>query len=203
MSASVSNAPGRRPTPPPRAVKKQVPQKTIDEFWKAFTTKFPGKVHTIIPKNAYAKSKAAHEPKGTVFGQTTLKSYDEARDECVATVEKIAKECRRVNMRYRDPHFDIEFDLKSGKRDCLYGLLPSDDAGQPKSVKRVHVRCPTLVCVGYLHERRVLTRVRRNSKSSRTPCFTSTTLLPTTCARAARATAGSWRRWVLSATRKA
>ena len=192
---SSTTGPRRPSTPPPRTVKKQVPQKTIDEFWKAFTTKFPGKVHTIIPKNAYAKSKAAHEPKGTVFGQTTLKSYDEARDECVATVEKIAGECRRVNMRYRDPHFDIEFDLKSGKRDCLYGLLPSDDAGQPKSVKRVHVRCPSLSS-GYLHERRDADPTWWNSKSSRTRSSTSTTRPRTMCARAVRATAGSWRRWV-------
>ena len=133
---------GRSPADPPRAVKKQAPQKTVDDFWAAFTTKFPGKVHTIIPKNAYSKSKAAHEPKGTVCGQPALKSYEEARDECVATVEKIAKECERVNMRYRDPHFDIEFDLKNGKRDCLNGLLIYPDAGTPKSVKRVHVRAP-------------------------------------------------------------
>lgn len=128
-----------RPPPPSRKVKKQVPQKTVDEFWEAFTTKFPGKVHTILPKNAYAKSKAAREPKGTVYGRCAGNSYKEAKADCTATVDKIAQECRRVNMRYRDPHFDIEFDLKSNKRDCLDGLLIYEDAGRPKSVKRVHV----------------------------------------------------------------
>ena len=142
MSDDGNNGPGRPPAPPPRKGKKTVPQKNIDDFWTAFTTKFPGKVHTIIPKNAYARSKAAREPKGTVYGQGTIKSYDEARDECVATVTKIARECRRVNMRYRDPHFDIEFDLKSEKRDCLNGLLIYPDAGRPKSVKRVNVGGP-------------------------------------------------------------
>ena len=138
---------GPPPAPPPRKVKKQVPQKTVDDFWTAFTTKFPGKVHTIIPNNAYAKSKKKGQPKGTVYGQATLKSYDEAKADCIATVEMIAKECRRVNVRYRDSHFDIEFDLKSGKRDCLIGLLEYPDAGRPKSVKRVHVRSPDPSCL--------------------------------------------------------
>ena len=133
------DGPPDRPISPLRKVKKQVPQKTVDDFWSAFTTKFPGKVTNILPKNPYARSKAAHEPKGTVYGHGARESYDEAKAECIAIVEKIAKECRRVNMRYRDPHFDIEWDLKSKKRDCLDGLLLYPDAGQPKSVKRIHV----------------------------------------------------------------
>ena len=140
MSQPEGDDGGRAPSPPPpRKVKKQVPQKNIDDFWAAFTTAFPGKVHTILPQNAYARSKAAREPKGPVYGRNTIRSYDEARDECVQTVAMIARECRRVNMRYRDPHFDIEFDLKSKKQDCLHGLIVYPDAGWPKSVKRVHV----------------------------------------------------------------
>ena len=120
-------------------MKKQVPQKTVDDFWSAFPPKHPGKVHNILPKNPYAKSRAANEPKGTVYGHGAWESYDEAKAECVASVEKIARECKRVNMRYRDPHFDIEWDLKSNKRDCLDGLLLYPDAGKPRSVKRIHV----------------------------------------------------------------
>ena len=37
-------------------------------------------------------------------------------------MEKIIDECRRVNQKYRDPHFDLEFDLKTGRRDCLESL---------------------------------------------------------------------------------
>ena len=125
---------------PPRKARKQIPQKTVDDFWDAFTTKFPGKVHTILPKNAYARSKAAHEPKGVVHSQAALKSYEATNAECVAAVEKIARECRRVNMRYRDPHFDIEFDLKWGINDCLEGLTGSQsEPFVPNSVKRVPV----------------------------------------------------------------
>ena len=132
------------PPPPsesnPKKAPKKTPQNSLNNFWDAFTTKFPGKVDTVLPKNVYAKSKAAHEPKGTVHGQAAIKSYEEARTECVIAVEKIAKECKRVNMRYRDPHFDIEFDLKRGKKDCLMGLNGTDEGFSPNSVKRIHVR---------------------------------------------------------------
>lgn len=50
------------------------------------------------------------------------------------------KECRRANQKYRDPHFDIEFDLKWGRRDCLETLkTPNREKSifRPKSVKRV------------------------------------------------------------------
>lgn len=46
----------------------------------------------------------------------------------MAKVAKIAKECRRVNQKYRDPHFDLEFDLGTNTRDCLQSLsnIPED-----------------------------------------------------------------------------
>ena len=105
-----------------------------------FTTKYPGKVHSILPADIYAKSKASKTIKGVVSGQRTVKSYDQAASECKHAVEKIAKECRRVNHRYRDPHFDIEWDLKQGARDCLDGLEYSEESKTlPKTVKRIPV----------------------------------------------------------------
>jgi hypothetical protein len=64
-------------------------------------------------------------------------------------VEKIIAECRRVNMRYRDPGWDIDWDLKYEKGYCLNSLgrtkfelnkstLTSPSARVPKAVKRVH-----------------------------------------------------------------
>jgi hypothetical protein len=50
---------------------------------------------------------------------------------CRAKVDKIVKECRRINKRYRDPHFDLETDLKCGFRDCLQSLSGFNDAGAP------------------------------------------------------------------------
>ena len=65
------------------------------------------------------------------------KSYDEARAECIRDVDRIIKECRRTNQKYRDLHFDIEWDLKSGQRNCLDGLRNSHNEMKPKGVKRV------------------------------------------------------------------
>lgn len=60
---------------------------------------------------------------------------------CRAKVAKIVKECRRVNQKYRDPHFDLEFDLKWGSRDTLESLCNTkgkpDSQFMPKSIKRV------------------------------------------------------------------
>ena len=75
-------------------------------------------------------------------GQVAAKSYDQAAAECKNAVEKIAKECRRVNHKYRDPHFDIEFDLKRNyrdSRDCLDALGEVEDKAFPRSVKRITV----------------------------------------------------------------
>lgn len=69
---------------------------------------------------------------------------------CRAKVKKIANECERVNSKYNDPHFDLEFDLKFGNRDSLDSLqntaksitIPSISNNdqctfQPRGVKRV------------------------------------------------------------------
>lgn len=55
-------------------------------------------------------------------GTNAQASFEEAAAICRAKVEKIVQECRRVNQKYRDPHFDLEYDLKTGRRDCLESL---------------------------------------------------------------------------------
>jgi hypothetical protein len=97
---------------------------------------------TILPKNVYAKKAGEKARKGVIKGENAITSYDEAAKICKDKVEKIVKECRRVNQKYRDPHFDIEFDLKWGTKDCLTMLSGtsegySDGAFCPGSVKRV------------------------------------------------------------------
>ncbi|KAK2001573.1 calpain family cysteine protease [Colletotrichum falcatum] len=125
----------------PRKAKQQPPQEIVDEFWAKFTTKAPGKATNVIPQNAYAERVAKRS--ATVIGIGTQTSYEEAATVCKAKVEKIVQECRRVNQRYRDPHYDIEFDLKFGQRDCLESLWnakgknPPEPSFHPKSVKRV------------------------------------------------------------------
>lgn len=132
-----------------RRARKQPPQRNIDEFWIKFNTKTPGKAFTILPDNLYAKRRAAHAPKGEIGGTKAIDSYDEAVRICKTKVEKIIRECRRVNQKYRDPHFDIELDFNrcQGPKwlrpsDCLMGLLDSEHERnlQPQAVKRVEVR---------------------------------------------------------------
>jgi hypothetical protein len=129
----------------PLRVKKQPPQKSINQFWDRFTTKHPGKVFTILPDNLYAKRAAAYASKGSIPGQNALQSYQEAVASCRKKVEKIVKESRRLNQKYRDPHFDIEADFKRNQEhpeippDCLTALDKTTTAFQPMSVKRVEV----------------------------------------------------------------
>lgn len=103
--------------------KQKAPQRKIDEFWKKFTTKAPGKATTLLPKNEYAERlarRAAAKESGS--GTAAQASFEEAAALCKAKVNKIIEECRRVNQKYRDPHFDLEFDLKTERRDCLESL---------------------------------------------------------------------------------
>lgn len=96
----------------------------------------------MIPQSTYADIVAKKNVDITVT--TTTASFDEAAAICRAKVEKIVKECRRINKKYRDPHFDIEMDLKCNYRDCLESLTNGSDPTsrpggslQPQSVKRV------------------------------------------------------------------
>ena len=124
----------------PRKPKTKPPQDTLKQFWEQFNTKYPGKVYTVLPDNPYARSKAARTPKGTIQGQNAAKSYDQAKRECIRSVNRIVQECECVNQKYTDPHFDIEVDLKSGRRDYLDGLEEINLEMRPKGVKRVTVR---------------------------------------------------------------
>ena len=151
MSSSSSSGRSTRPTSRsnrflvdrPDIVKKkaakQAPQQTIDEFWAKFTTKHPGKAFTVLPNNLYAQRVEKNVPKGLIKGENAVASFEEAVETCKKKVQKISQECRRVNQKYRDPHFDIEFDLKWGTRDCLDGLTKTRPELRPESVKRVGV----------------------------------------------------------------
>ncbi|CAD6440215.1 25a5be1b-f331-47d8-a488-368a5033da88 [Sclerotinia trifoliorum] len=117
------------------------PQDAIDEFWVKFNSKTPGKASTVLPKNLYTTKAGKKASKPVTRGKNAVASYEEAAALCKAKVAKIVKECRRVNQKYRDPHFDIEFDLKWGKGDCLQMLENTSEkltpTFSPGSVKRV------------------------------------------------------------------
>ena len=122
-------------------------------FGANLTHKFPGRVSTgefrrvysfklsgcltsvfsaikVLPKNDYSGQlgkKPATKDGKVGGGKTAQASFKEAAALCRAKVAKIVEECRRVNQKYRDPHFDLEFDLKTGRRDCLESLNNETD----------------------------------------------------------------------------
>ncbi|KAJ7853681.1 hypothetical protein B0H14DRAFT_2757997 [Mycena olivaceomarginata] len=53
-------------------------------------------------------------------GLAVTSELDKALEECKATVERIARECREKNSKFRD----IEFDLENDTNACLDGLVP-------------------------------------------------------------------------------
>jgi hypothetical protein len=141
----------KKPKPP------QAPQEVVDNFWSTFRTKTPGKVFSVLPDNYYVGKAAAARPVGAVPGKAATRSFEQAASICRAKVEKISRECRRVNQKYRDTHFDIEYDLRTSERYpgtprfCLDGLdaAPRDTDDplslRPKSVKRIEVLSLALV----------------------------------------------------------
>ncbi|CAG7984141.1 unnamed protein product [Penicillium olsonii] len=122
---------------PPNRARNQPPQEAVKQFWEQFNTKHPGKVYTVLPDNPYARTRAKRVPNGPIHGHEAAKSYEQARRECMKSVDRIVKECERVNQKYTDPHFDIELDLKSGRRHYLDGLDKPNSEMRPRGVKRV------------------------------------------------------------------
>lgn len=122
---------------PPGHRRCQSPQEAVRQFWDQFNTKHPGKVYTVLPDNPYARTRARRVPNGVIQGHEAVKSYEQARQECQKSVDRIVKECERVNQKYTDPHFDIELDLKSGTRHYLDGLDKVNEEMRPRGVKRV------------------------------------------------------------------
>ena len=156
-------------------VRKQAPQRNIDEFWHKFTTKHPGKIFTILPDNLYAKRAAAHAPRGSIPGVNALASYEEAKEACTRKVAKIVKECRRLNQKYRDPHFDIEADFKRSQAfpdtpaDCLTGLNEEKTDLNPLSVKRVEVCMPISNAIWWLTHQRTYSTIHNFSSKAPQP----------------------------------
>ncbi|KAM3073665.1 hypothetical protein ACMFMG_004450 [Clarireedia jacksonii] len=153
--------PGPLPPPPPWAngnkpkkKKKQVPpQATIDKLWSRFSASKFSKATKILPSPApFSKGTSASTviiPPPVPQNLLVSEGYDRAVQECRIKVNKLIKECRRVNMRYRDPTFDIDWDLKWERGNCLNSLtngkfevykhlLLNPSSIGPKAVKRVH-----------------------------------------------------------------
>ncbi|KAI1815977.1 hypothetical protein GGS20DRAFT_277267 [Poronia punctata] len=123
--------------------KKLPPQQSINRIWRHFSSKKYTKALSVLPFDPVPLPSTPEGP-NELFGA----GYERARDECSRRVKKIIQECKRVNTRYRDPCFDLDWDLKMGRGNCLNYLGSgkfdmsntrySTTTSVPKAVKRVH-----------------------------------------------------------------
>ncbi|KAI1822679.1 hypothetical protein F4861DRAFT_376513 [Xylaria intraflava] len=123
--------------------RKLSPQQTINGIWRRFATQKYSKALSVMPFDPVPLPSTLEEP-----NELLSVGYERAREECSRRVKKIIQECKRVNTRYRDPNFDLDWDLKMGRGNCLNYLGSSgfDMANTrysttnsvPKAVKRVH-----------------------------------------------------------------
>jgi hypothetical protein len=114
-------------------------QDTIERFWTRFNSKFGSEVPwAVLPDDLVAKRASAIYPKGKKPGESVMADYDAAHQACKAKVEMIAKECRRINQKYRDNHFDVDL-YGPDPRFCLDGLLDNanDSDLRPRGIARV------------------------------------------------------------------
>ncbi|KAG0647477.1 Stomach-specific M-type calpain [Hyphodiscus hymeniophilus] len=131
--------------------KKLPPQETIDKIWSRFSASRFSKATKVLSFTKHTLIDPSKVPTTSPPPNNLLVSedFERAVQECRAKVKKLIKECRRVNMRYRDPTFDIDWDLKWEKGYCLNGLAESKfeisgrafvnpNSTVPKAVKRVH-----------------------------------------------------------------
>ena len=111
-SESDSDYRRRRKQPPPSntqgsdktkvKLRKLPPQITINRVWKRFSKKKFTKALAVLPFDPVPPPIVSERA-----NELLSAGYERAADECRRKVMKIIQECRRVNMRYRDPGFDL------------------------------------------------------------------------------------------------
>ncbi|KAI0128978.1 hypothetical protein BJ170DRAFT_356019 [Xylariales sp. AK1849] len=134
---------GSSPSQKKKKKRKASPQQSINKIWRHFAAKKFTKALAILPFDPVPLPTTPERP-----NELLSAGYDRAAEECRRKVKKIIQECRRVNTRYRDPGWDVDWDLKMVKGNCLNylgsnrfdiaGPRLSSSTAVPKSVKRVH-----------------------------------------------------------------
>ncbi|KAG0652363.1 Calpain-type cysteine protease DEK1 [Hyphodiscus hymeniophilus] len=85
---------------------------------------------SVLPKNIYVQKVGENAPKGAVTGRCVTESYEQAVAECESKVRQIVAECKRMNIKYTDPHFDLD-----DQDYCLNSLTatadPDPNASEP------------------------------------------------------------------------
>ncbi|RFU75724.1 calpain [Trichoderma arundinaceum] len=124
--------------------KRLPPQQSINKVWKKFSNRKFHKALSVLPFDPVAPRSGLDRP-----NELLSEGYERAAEECRRKVQKIVQECRRVNMRYRDPGWDLDWDLRyergntlnyigSNKFEISRSTLLGSKAVVPKAVKRVH-----------------------------------------------------------------
>lgn len=124
--------------------RKLPPQQSINRIWKRFSNKRFNKAVSVLPFDPVLPPTISERS-----NELLSAGYERAAEECRRKVKKIIQECRRVNMRYRDPGWDLDWDLKMEKGHCLNTLgrtkfdlsmstMLNPSSVVPKAVKRVH-----------------------------------------------------------------
>ena len=124
--------------------RKLPPQQSINRIWKRFSNKRFNKAVSVLPFDPVLPPTISERS-----NELLNAGYERAAEECRRKVKKIIQECRRVNMRYRDPGWDLDWDLKMEKGHCLNTLgrtkfdlsmstMLNPSSVVPKAVKRVH-----------------------------------------------------------------
>lgn len=111
-SSSEESDDPRRPRPVPASTnttdkkktkkKKTPPQPSINHIWKKFQNKKFDKALAVLPFDPVLPPASSDKP-----NELLSAGHERAVEECRRKVKKIIQECRRVNMRYRDPGWDL------------------------------------------------------------------------------------------------
>lgn len=82
--------------------RKLPPQQSINKIWKKFSSRKFHKALSVLPFDPVLPPASTDRP-----NEILTQGYERAAEECRRKVQKIVKECKRVNMRYRDPGWDL------------------------------------------------------------------------------------------------
>jgi hypothetical protein len=85
--------------------KKLPPQQSVNRIWKKFSNRKFHKALAVLPFDPVLPPASSDRP-----NELLSEGYERAAEECRRKVQKIVKECKRVNMRYRDPGWDLVSD---------------------------------------------------------------------------------------------
>lgn len=92
--------------------KRLPPQKSINKIWKKFSNRKFYTALSVLPFDPVAAPRSGLDRPNELLSE----GYERAAEECRRKVEKIVKECKRVNMRYRDQGWDLVSDFGRNTR---------------------------------------------------------------------------------------